>query len=63
MTRQDALGFIVNLSPGQREAVAMVVETAEIKENMSYSDQNGVRDDDAQATLNAIAREIREAKR
>ncbi len=63
LTRQDALNTLRNLPSVVLEAIAFVVETAEVQGDYKFNGEDSVYEDDVAATLNGLASEIRGLKK
>lgn len=58
--REDALAVVATLTAEQLEAVAVVIETAEVQGDYIYSDDNeSVWEDNVNFTLRGLAAEVR----
>jgi hypothetical protein len=57
--RDRALAKIAQLSPEVVEAIAIVIETAEVQGGYVFDGEGSVWEDDVSYTLNELAREIR----
>ena len=59
MTRDEALAIVRGLPAEVREAIALVVETAEVQGDYMWNGEDSVWTDSANLTLYELAKEIR----